>query len=501
MRRRMNREDRRQRSEVRSQKTEDGSQKAEVRRRKTEDGFWILIIHTFQKAVGGLFSICLPAAGICFICAVAPVFCRAMENKTGNHDIPQDIVKVRAWVENGPKVPVTGQVSLVVEIASKTWFTQGTRIKNIEIGDAVIPTAHSFATNFTRTEGGRTWSVQQWTVIIHPMKEKTYVVPAIPVTYVTVDEKGKPVSGRVVTKPVQFRAVVPGELAGTAHWVATSRMTVRQVMDEPVNGRKVGDAVKQRVEIEAYDLPAMMLPVFSIVAPRGLAMYEDPAKLIDDVNRGTRIGKRVESITYVIEKPGSYRIPGRVYSWWNVHDRLVETITLPDRTIATAGFEKKSPDTVVEKKEKPLWVRDFSLGPVFVLCAAAAVFITVRLLLKRWNSPTRTPESLTEKQLRRALKTALKNKDATAFLRLFYAWFDRYGEGGRRIPLRRFLMEKGCVRGLEGFDGFMSHLYGKPALNTILPADDLMKELIRVTKPPYPFKLRWAQILHRHSNP
>ena len=428
-----------------------------------------------------------------------PPFSDALENPPESLNFAGKIVKVRAWVENAPQAAVTEQVNLIVEVATPTWFTRGTQIKNIEISDTIIFQANAFATNFTRQESGKTWSVQQWTVIIHPMKEKTYAIPGIPVTFFTVDEKGNPIAGERFTAPLQFQAIVPGELAGIAHWVATPQMTVRQSMEGPLNDCNVGDAVKRRVEIEGHDLPAMMLRVFPETAPQGLAIYHDPPKLIDDVNRGIRIGKRLESSTIVIEKPGSYRIPGRVYTWWNVHDRRTETIKTPDLVISTSGFEKLPDDPAGIKKEKSPWTGHFGFWTTVFISGSGAFFVIALILLKRRRSDFSAHKSVTEKQLRRQLQTALKNQDPVTFLQTLYKWFDLFGQGAKGIPLRAFLMERQSTRPLMAFNCLMAHLYGNPDQPPLSYLKDPMKELIRITKRGFMLTFGWPPSDRRHA--
>ncbi|MBW2367168.1 MAG: BatD family protein [Deltaproteobacteria bacterium] len=368
-----------------------------------------------------------------------------------------DKVKVRAWVENGPEVAVTQQVELIVEVSTQTWFTRGTRIKDIELADAVVRRVGRFATNFTRREKNQTWSVQQWTVFLYPLKAKTYQIPDIPVVVSIAGEDGKTVSGEVCTRPVQFKAIWPTGLAGVDNWVATPRLTVREHYSTGLDDPETGDAIKRRIEVEADRLPAMMLPNFSVFQSKGLAVYEDPPKLRDRTNRGESVGRRVEQTTYFIEKPGVYQIPARVYTWWNVEKKKIETIELPAQTITTRGLTGPlAPGE--DEKQNPYKENRRLLGWIIFLLVFSVV-LTAGALLHRRNRSRQTKTHPSEARLKQALKRASARGDQKEALRILYQWLDHYG--GREGPaLRRFLHARGAFEEMAHFDRLMAGLYG-----------------------------------------
>ncbi len=365
-------------------------------------------------------------------------------------------VKVRAWVETGKEVVVTQQVRLLIEISTRTWFTEGTRIGSVELSDAVVQQAGQFATNFTRHEEGLTWSVQQWTFFLYPMKEKTYQVPGTIVAASIADGEGQTLSGEVRTRPVLFRAVMPEEMRNREDWVATTRLAVRERYSVQTDTQDVGDAIKRTIEIEADGLPAMMLPVLPHKAVPGLAIYEDPPRMIDDVNRGERVGRRVEHITYLVERQGAYRIPARVYSWFNINTGQREEIKLPEKLLATHGF-----DAQLSSAEEPLREEPAPLWPlVLVLGAGSFLFVASMLFRHRKKKLTSGSKPL-EAALRRALKKAAKaGKDEEA-VRILYQWLDHYGTPGEgSANWRQFLYSRGRRKELECFNHCMSVLYG-----------------------------------------
>jgi hypothetical protein len=373
------------------------------------------------------------------------------------HEAPSfsESVKVRAWVETG-KVVVTQQVRFIIEISTRTWFTRGTRVENIELSDAVVQQAGQFATNFTRHEEGLTWSVQQWTFFLYPLKEKAYRVPGVVVAASIADGKGQTLSGEVRTRPVPFRAVMPEVMRDREDWVATTRLAVREHYSVLTDKQDVGDAIERTIEIEADGLPAMMLPAFRCKAVPGLAMYEDPPRTIDDVNRGQRVGKRVEHITYLVERRGAYRIPARAYSWFNVNTGHAEEIKLPEKWLATPGFDAPS-----SPAEGPLRERPAPLRPLVLALGAGSFLFVVCMLFRRRKAKRASGSKPLEAALRRALKKAAKAGKDEDVIRILYQWLDHYGTPGEGpADWRQFLYSRGAREELECFNHCMSALYG-----------------------------------------
>lgn len=394
---------------------------------------------------------------ICHCCVTPRLLHAEQAGMTGqNRSFPVQRLRIRAWVEPGPTVVTTRQVRYIIEISTPTWFTEGTHVKPLELADAVVKQAGQFATNFVQNEKGNTWSVQQWTFFIYPMKEKTYRIPELPVEVSIADPQGEnPLSGEVRTPPVRFSAVIPEELKNIKNWVVTSRLTVREHYSVQSDTYEVGDAIERRIDIKADDLPAMMLPVFTDRAVPGFAVYEDPPKIMDDVNRGQITGRRVERITYFVEKPGTYRIPARIYPWFNTNTGQIEKIELPEKIIQTHGVNAPLSHTEPPASEK--------FFPVVLILTVAAGLFSIIILFLSWYRKNKTRSVLkpSSSALKRALKKAVKNGNKEEVTRIIYQWFDHYGRAdGSYTHWRQLLNSKGTPEELRLFNYCMLIFYG-----------------------------------------
>jgi hypothetical protein len=375
---------------------------------------------------------------------------RLSDPKTG---FPSGRLKFDAWVEPGPTVIMTAQARFVVEISTSTWFVEGTRVGRLELSDAVVFQAGQLATNFIRNEKDGPWSVQQWTFFIYPLKEKSFHIPEIRIEATIADPRGgPPLTREINTRPIRLTAYVPEPLRGAGHWFAASSLSIREEYSPPSDGVKVGDAIERRILIEAEGIPAIMLPEFPENPISGLAVYPNPPRLADRLNRGVISAQREERLAYLVEKSGTYRIPERIYTWYDIQAQSLKTVTLPEKVISTTAKASSFPARSVSFPPAGFHMlrhprRLLLIGGLSVLVVLAWSYRRLR----RGNSPW---------AIRRRLIAAMENGDSQTAVRLFYHWFDTCGISRKHACWREFLSATRSPAHLQRFDRFMALVYG-----------------------------------------
>ena len=68
-------------------------------------------------------------------------------------------------------------------------------------------------------------------------------------------------------------------------------------------------------------------------APEGVRVYTAAPAVTDSSDRGEVTGQRVEPVTYVCEKPGTYRLPGLTLTWWDLGEKKLKRVRLPSRLL------------------------------------------------------------------------------------------------------------------------------------------------------------------------
>lgn len=233
---------------------------------------------------------------------------------------------------------VPGQkLALVIEVATDSWFSGGTRIRIPEVPGLVILQTAQFAANSTERRGAATWVVQRWTLDVYPQRAGDFTVGPIPLQ-IQVGSSAGNVEGEIASPPVSFPVVLPGALEGAESWVTAPYFSVSETFDRELEGLVPGDAFQRTITFEASDTMAMMLPTFEPETLDGLASYPAPPTLDNYNNRGEVRARRSQSISYVVEAPGTYRLPGRDYLWWDTDNGELRLLTLPATEIHVAGF-------------------------------------------------------------------------------------------------------------------------------------------------------------------
>ena len=326
------------------------------------------------------------------VLAILPLFWTL--NAQANQPAPSsnDDLQLRVWIDPAAGPVVSQQINLYIELATRQWFTGGTRIEAFEIDDAVVLRREQFAVNSTRIQDQQTWTVQLWALTLYPQRAGDYVIPQIKLEASVADENGEPSQRWLSTESIMFSAVTPGPVqaelgsSSEAFWVASTRLEVKESYDKASSELKVGDAIRRVIEFRSENIAAMMLPVLQFDSTPGLAIYQDPAKIEDKVNRGVYLASRTQVVTYVVEKAGYYILPRFEVFWWNLTNQSLQREILAERIISTKGasaslaIEDSVPQSVIK------WATKIALGKIGLwLVAVLLVFIVWRWLRRRFG--------------------------------------------------------------------------------------------------------------------
>ncbi|GAB5452334.1 MAG: hypothetical protein Hals2KO_26620 [Halioglobus sp.] len=272
---------------------------------------------------------------------------------------------------------VPGQkAQLIVEIATDSWFSGGTRITVPEVPGLVILQNEAFASNATEVRDGKTWVLQRWTLDVYPQRAGAFRIPALKMRLkVNAGSEGD-IEGELFAPATPLRSVRPAALQTATSWVAAPEFTVEQRFDRALDSLQVGDAFERDITFNAKDTMAMMLPVATSEEIDGLAAYPAPPKLEDRNNRGETSAQRVQTISYVAEQPGEFVLPAQEYFWWNTADDSLEIVELPAQLISVGGaLQAKEESTATPQSNKRLLA-----GVAALLVLVVVAVLLVKLL-------------------------------------------------------------------------------------------------------------------------
>lgn len=292
-------------------------------------------------------------------------------------------------------VPGSGSVpgqklTLVLETATDTWFTGGTRISIPEVPGLIILQTEQFATNASESRAGITWVVQRWSLDLYPQRAGAFTVGPIALeVQVNAGAEGT-ARGEVLAPAVSFSVALPEALKQAQFWVAAPAFTATQSFDRELGGLIPGDAFERTVRFQASEVLAMMLPTFTEPDLEGLAAYPAPPQLANSSNRGEARALRTQTVSYVAEAPGKYLLPAQDFFWWDTREGELRVVTLMATEVLVEGDEVAKR----QRAEPVLNPRQWA-----VLAASALLVLAVAALLWRFR-PHRGPGPLPAPLLR-----------------------------------------------------------------------------------------------------
>lgn len=429
-------------------------------------------------------------------------------SEAGPNSIPQ--VEISSWIEPEAQALVSQQLTMVIEVATSTWFTGGTNIESFDVDGLVRLQRESFATNSTRRIAGQTWSVQRWEISIYPQQEGEFVIPALQVTTtvaidpdvnlvenevvdatpdsallsaattsenttpdsieqdVTVILESPAISISVTTVPLEQPSQTPAKNIADSHTsiLVTPQFSITQSIDGRLEHMSIGDSFTRTVIVKAHDLAAMMLPELSFSAPEGLAMYIKPAALKDSVNRGQTQASRSQTINYVVEKQGSYLLPEIALYSYNPTNAEIESHRLDSIQISTVGYENTPPieaTSAIHSKNSVNLLPYINRGwlVVMVMLLTFISFWSFTRLYKRSKALSGDKKL---KELRIQFKLYCVNGKYQQASSVLFSWLDASKFEGlektKLLSVRRLLCAAGTDGSVTMFDELMMAAHG-----------------------------------------
>ena len=318
---------------------------------------------------------------------------------------------------------------LAVEVATARWFGRGTRVSEIRLPGAVVRPLSSFADNNSRKINGETWSVQRWRFRVYPREPGTLALPPVTVSVSVNAQNHGVVEGVLTLDAITAQIVaVPGiegvDPGAAQQWIAAPSLRIEQRWEGRHDNYMTGDAITRTRQFVAQDTPAMMLDGGGMPAIDGLSLYQAPAELSDQSDRGTLIGTRTETLVVTFESPGQYRLPGLDYLWFNTTTGAFETLSLPAMDlVVTAGAAAPSRQAQANmgKPRAPLLITS-ALGLLLAMLLWLGWDTKIPKQLRAWLSIRRQ-----ERRRRKQYQHAMHKKDSARCLQLLRDQMTRTG--------------------------------------------------------------------------
>jgi hypothetical protein len=227
-----------------------------------------------------------------------------------------------------PRVVVGQPAMLQIVVLAPNYMTSPPELPDFQVRNAVTRPLQSV--NISETRNGASYAGVRFQFAISPQEAGSYAISqqSISVKYAATPPATRQMS--IALPRVAFETYIPNAAASLRPFLSGSKLTAEQTIDRSSDQLKAGDAVRRTVTIRAEGTLAMFLPPQAFTAVDGLKVY--PAQpALDDKAEGRSdllISTRVDSATYMLERPGEYSLPAIDIGWWNVGAGKIERIHL-----------------------------------------------------------------------------------------------------------------------------------------------------------------------------
>jgi hypothetical protein len=332
-------------------------------------------------------------------------------------------------------------VTIIVELLTATTFASAPVFEFPKTPGVILMQLEERPVLGTEEVEVETYTVQRHELALFVMRPGVAQIPPFTVRFESARRFGeKPVEHRLSTPALQVEARMPPGAENLPGLITARELRVEEAWQPQPRKAQVGDAFTRTVTLTAPDVPGMVFPPLPLAKVDGLAVYAKPPVVQDQVERGDLTGKRVETVTYVCERPGQFTLPALVIPWWDVKNQQLMRVTLPAVTLEVAPGPVRGNGATGPAGEAPgrswLW---WTLGIVLPLVAVTAVlWHRRRALLAAWGR-RRVQRQASEAGLFAQLLDACRASDARAAYNGLLRWLDARHRGPDAATIEAFL--------------------------------------------------------------
>jgi hypothetical protein len=243
-------------------------------------------------------------------------------------------VLLRASLAKPGPVLVGERVPITVELLTATTFASAPVFELLTIPGALLMQIEDRPVLGTEDIDGESYTVQRHELALFAMRPSLVQVPSFTVRFESPPHFGaQPVERRLTTPALQVEARMPPGAENLPGLIATRELRVNQTWQPPPKQARVGDGFTRTVTLTAPNMPGMVFPPLPLAKVDGLAVYPKPPVVQDQVERGDFTGKRIDTVTYICERPGQFTLPALAIPWWDLQNQKLKQVTLPAVTL------------------------------------------------------------------------------------------------------------------------------------------------------------------------
>jgi len=223
-----------------------------------------------------------------------------------------------------PRVVVGQKTTLRLDVLAPNYMTTTPELPGFQVRNAVTRQLQSV--NINEQQNGVSYAGVRFEFAIYPQEPGSYAIAGQKLVVHYAAEPPATREAELALTRTEFSAFIPDAAAALRPFVAASRLTAEQTVQRSSDQLKTGGSVTRIITLKAEEAPAMLLPPQTFASIDGLALYPAQPALTDHTDGRTDalISTRVDSATYMLERPGDYQLPAIDVSWWNISAQRIE---------------------------------------------------------------------------------------------------------------------------------------------------------------------------------
>jgi hypothetical protein len=320
-------------------------------------------------------------------------------------------VLMRSSLANPEPVWVGQRVTIKVALLTTTFFADAPAFQLPTIPHALLMQIEDHPVLGTEQIDATAYNVQQHELALFMLRPGVYTVPPFTVRFASTPHYGEPpVEHQLTTQAMQVEARMPPGAEHLPSLISSRDLRVTQTWQPQPTQARLGDAFTRTITLSAPDVPGMVLPPLPLTQVDGLTVYPKPPVVQDQVERGTFTGQRMQTVTYVCERPGPITVPALIIPWWDAEKQTLRQATLPALTLKV----------VAPHRGWPWW----SVGVVLGLAAGAGLCWHKRRAWRAAWERRQTQRLASEAGCFARLHQACRAGDAVAAYNALLRWLD-----------------------------------------------------------------------------
>jgi hypothetical protein len=309
------------------------------------------------------------------------------------------------------------QVTLNLDLKTTGYSFSNTLFNIPEVNGALLMQTDTTTIKLSERIDGQSWQIVRYPLALYPQNSGQLTIPPIDVRFTTSAGFGSAVEAfEFQTEALELSVSLPPGAKEGELLVTTTSFELQHAWQPVSETAGVGDAFTLTIIRRAKDISAMLLPPLPVFRTEGLSAYPQAPEINDRTSRGDLTGERIDTVIWIVEKPGSYAIPGIRFQWWDPEKRELRQQIAPGLAIeATAPVRAVSPaDQVADDRSGP---RKLYPALMTALAGLLGIFTWLRIRAKGVAQ-----DQLTEKTAFSGLLKACRNNQPADAYDAIHAW-------------------------------------------------------------------------------